>query len=99
MPALNRRHLESTRARIQAAKLIDRLDAAAMGEIDLTPQQVRAIEILLKKTLPDLSATELSGADGGPLQANVNVQFISPSQHDPAADASGAVPGQASVPV
>lgn len=93
MPALNRRHLESTRARIQAAKLIDRLDAAAMGEVDLTPQQVRAIEILLKKTLPDLSATELSGADGGPLQANINVHFIAPS--DSATDADRAVSSEA----
>lgn len=49
------RHDEDTRKKIQAAQLINRLTGHAVGEVDLTPTQVRAIEILLRKILPDLS--------------------------------------------
>jgi hypothetical protein len=55
------RHDEETRAKIQASQLVNRLTNHALGEVELSPTQVRAIEILLKKTLPDLSAVEHSG--------------------------------------
>ena len=41
--------------KIQAAQLINRLTAHANGELELSNTQVRAIEVLLRKTLPDLS--------------------------------------------
>lgn len=49
------RHDDNTRAKIQAAQLINRLTAHACGELELSNTQVRAIEVLLRKTLPDLS--------------------------------------------
>lgn len=49
------RHDENTRLKIQAAQLINRLQSHAYGTVELTPTQVRAIEVLLRKTLPDLS--------------------------------------------
>lgn len=49
------RHDENTRLKIQASQLINRLTGHANGTVDLSPTQVRAIEILLRKTLPDLS--------------------------------------------
>lgn len=49
------RHDDNTRAKIQAAQLINRLTAHACGELELSSTQVRAIEVLLRKTLPDLS--------------------------------------------
>ena len=49
------RHDEDTRKKIQAAQLINRLTGHAVGEVELSPTQVRAIEILLRKILPDLS--------------------------------------------
>ena len=49
------RHDEDTRKKIQAAQLINRLTGHANGAVDLTSTQVRAIEILLRKILPDLS--------------------------------------------
>lgn len=66
MPArTNRiRHDDATRAKIRTSQLINRLTANALGTVDLNPSQVRSIEILLKKTLPDLAAIELSGKDG-----------------------------------
>jgi hypothetical protein len=58
---LGLRHAEQTRRAIQATKLVQRLQACAMGTLDLTKEQIRSIEILLKKTLPDLSSVELTG--------------------------------------
>jgi hypothetical protein len=49
------RHDDNTRLKIQAAQLINRLTAHANGEVELSSTQVRAIEVLLRKTLPDLS--------------------------------------------
>ena len=46
------------RDRIQTSMLINRLTGHAEGSFDLQPTQVKAIEILLKKTLPDLQAIE-----------------------------------------
>lgn len=55
------RHDEETRSKIQASQLINRLREHALGNVELSQTQVRAIEILLRKTLPDLSAVEHSG--------------------------------------
>lgn len=54
------RHDEETRAKIQAAQLINRLHQCAMGEIDLTPAQVSAGKALLDKVLPNLQAVDMS---------------------------------------
>lgn len=65
------RQTDETRAKIQTSQLINRLTAYAFGEITLEASQVRAIEVLLRKTLPDLTSTALTDADGGPLQISV----------------------------
>jgi len=46
------------RDRIKTSMLINRLTGHAEGTVDLQPTQVKAIEILLRKTLPDLQAIE-----------------------------------------
>lgn len=51
-------HDDKTRKKIQATQLVNRLNAHIMGEIELTQSQVRSIEILLKKCLPDLQSIE-----------------------------------------
>lgn len=55
------RHDDETRAKIQAAQIINRFQKCIMGEIDLTSQQVSCGKALLDKVLPNLQATELSG--------------------------------------
>jgi hypothetical protein len=55
------RHDEETRAKIQASQLINRLQKYALDGGDLDPNRIRAIEILLKKTLPDLSSVSIGG--------------------------------------
>ena len=51
----------NVRERIRTSMLVNRLTDHALGKVRMTPSQVRAIEILLRKALPDLQATELSG--------------------------------------
>ena len=52
------RHDAETRLKIQVTQLLNRLKKNAMGKIkpELTVSQVRSIEILLRKRLPDISA-------------------------------------------
>ena len=52
---------EATRERIRTSMLVNRLEKHALGKVDMEPTQVRAIEVLLRKTLPDLSAVEHTG--------------------------------------
>lgn len=53
------RHDENTRLKIKAAALINLLTDHAMGKADLSPTRVRAIEVLLRKILPDLSDVKM----------------------------------------
>ncbi len=55
---LNPKHDEKTRAKIQTSQIINRLEQLVKGEIFMSSQQVRAAEILLRKTLPDLQTVE-----------------------------------------
>lgn len=65
MPArLRKTHQEDVRAKIQTSQLINRLHKQALGELELTKNQIDAIKILLGKVLPDLKAMELSGEVG-----------------------------------
>ena len=52
---------EKWRERIQISMLVNRLTNHALGKVNLTQTQVRAIEILLRKVAPDLSAVDHSG--------------------------------------
>lgn len=53
--------IEETRKKVQTSQLINRLQDHVVGKVDMSPTQVRAAEILLRKSLPDLSAVEHSG--------------------------------------
>lgn len=54
------RHDENTRAKIQTSMIINRLQNHLEGHLELSQTQVRCAEILLRKTLPDLAATEMT---------------------------------------
>lgn len=58
---LLKRQADRTRDAIQTSQLINRLTDHALGEVELSATQVRAIEVLLRKTLPDLQAIEHTG--------------------------------------
>ena len=62
-----------TREKIQTSQLINRLQNHALSEEvdELKPSQLRAIEILLKKSLPDLQSTEITGDSDAPMQLKI----------------------------
>ena len=62
---------EDHRAKIQTSNLITRLQKGALGEIEVTREQIKAAEILLKKTLPDLKQIEHTGTVEGALTVNI----------------------------
>jgi hypothetical protein len=55
----NRVYTETSRKKISASKLIGRLMEHIDGKISLEMSQVRAIDILLKKIIPDLTRMEM----------------------------------------
>lgn len=72
---MNKLHQDDVRKKIQAGALINKLHACAMDGEELSHQQMKAIEILLRKSLPDLSAVEISGNDDNPLTMLTKVEF------------------------
>ena len=66
---IRQHHQDEVRSRIQVSQLINVLENQALGAgEDLSPSRMKAIEILLRKSLPDLSSVELTGAGGGPVR-------------------------------
>lgn len=54
------RHDDETRAKIKTSQLINRLEGHVLGEFDMKPTQVQAALGLLKKTIPDLSQSDVN---------------------------------------
>lgn len=72
---------EQTRAAIKTTQLVKRLQGFALGEnetnpnsegetkpIELDSARLKAIEILLRKSLPDLSSITIGGDEDNPLK-------------------------------
>ncbi len=54
-------HDKKTREKIKTSQLINRLEDHVLNELELSATQIKAIEILLKKTMPDLKQVEVTG--------------------------------------
>lgn len=71
---LKTRHQADIRLKIQADRIIALLQAGIFGTkfqrkaVTLTSEKVAAARLLLNKCLPDLVRTELTGADGKPVE-------------------------------
>jgi hypothetical protein len=66
---LRPRHQDEIRDKIQTTQLIKRLENHALDDsMELSSSRIKAIEILLRKSLPDLSAVEVTGANGGAIE-------------------------------
>ena len=73
---------EDWKAKIQAGVIMDRLLKHVHGEIDMSSSQIKAAEILLRKTVPDLGRQEVVGAgeNGEHLhEAVININLIRPN--------------------
>lgn len=67
---------ESHRTKIANSKILNRLIDHAEGKIDLSQTQVSAINILLKKVMPDLQAMQHSGdPNGQPIKQEMTVRW------------------------
>ncbi len=80
---LDPKHDERTRAKIKTSQLLNRLYKHANGEAEMTPSQIKASEILLKKTLPDLSATQVHYQDEGqskPLENGAKIETVADAE-------------------
>ena len=64
-------HDKLTREKIQVSQLINVLQKHALGETEMGMSRIQAAKILLSKTLPDLQATQLTGAENGPLTVQI----------------------------
>lgn len=62
------RHQDDVRRKIQASQLINRLTDHAFDRVELSASQIKAIEILLKKSIPDLASVELTGDPEQPVR-------------------------------
>ena len=80
---LNKRHSDMVRSKIQASQLINRLTDHALGEVELTQTQIRAIEILLNKSVPNLAAIAVQHIEGADESLNqITVKLVGESLRD-----------------
>lgn len=77
MPArLNRMHSEQVRMKIQASVLIDRLQKHVTGDIEMTPSQITAAQVLLDRSVPKLSQIQHTGDSENPVHASVSLHVV-----------------------
>jgi hypothetical protein len=68
---LRTRHQDDVRQKIQASALITRLHNHIEGKTQLTSTQLRAIEVLLNKSLPNLQDVKIDMSGEG-ITFNIN---------------------------
>lgn len=56
------------RDKTKIGALMHRVRSHAEGTIEMTSTQLKAAELFLRKTVPDLNRTELTGKNGGPVK-------------------------------
>lgn len=82
---LRPRHQDDVREKIQVSNLITRVQKYAMGELsdeDISSNRLNAIKLLLNKTLPDLSSTEITGDEDKPLIHKIVREIVRPKPED-----------------
>ena len=66
---INNLHQDDVRKKIQVSQLLNVLQNHALGiSEDLSPTRMKAIEILLRKSMPDMASVTISGDADQPLQ-------------------------------
>lgn len=79
---LNPKHDAATRDKIQTSQLINRLNKFALNEegVEIDATRLRAIEILLRKSLPDLQSVQISGSgEEGELVVQIERKIVKAS--------------------
>lgn len=73
---LRPKHSDEVRAKIQASQLINRLQNHVLGDGKLTATQLKAAEILLRKSVPDLSRIEMLGDPTQPIHTVNRIELV-----------------------
>jgi hypothetical protein len=73
---LRPKHSDEIRAKIQASMLIRGLHDHFEGKRDLTATQLKSAEILLRKSVPDLSSVEMSTDPDNPFQIVHSIKLV-----------------------
>jgi hypothetical protein len=75
----NLRQQDSTRAAIQTSQLVNRLQDFALAKpgVDIDANRLKAIEVLLRKSLPDLSTVTHTGDPDNPVTIT-SIQLVAP---------------------
>ena len=71
---LSRSHSETVRQKIQASNLINRLQKHIDGEIELTSTQLKAIEMLLDRSVAKLQTIQHVGDETQRIRINLGWQ-------------------------
>lgn len=74
---MNKLHQEDVRKKIQVSQLINVLtDHALNAGSEMSMSRMKAIEILLRKSLPDLTAVTVSGDPDSPLSTVTKIELV-----------------------
>ena len=69
-------HQDDVRKKIQVSQLINVLtDHALNGDSEISMSRMKAIEILLRKSLPDLSQVQIQGDPENPINHSLKISF------------------------
>ena len=71
---LRKNHQEEIRTKIQASVLVNRLMGHVEGKNQMSPSQIRAAEVLLNKSLPNLSDVKVD-MTGNQVVFNLNTKL------------------------
>lgn len=69
---------DKVRAKIQASMFINRLISCAEGKLKLESNEIKAIEVLTRKVLPDLSSITIGGDAQNPIFTEIVMRVITP---------------------
>ena len=73
---ITKRLSDEWKEKIQVSQLLNRLGDCASGNVEMTSQQIKAAEILLKKVMPDLKSVDMAGEINGSLAINTITRRI-----------------------
>ena len=73
---LTKRQSDLHRESIKVSMLINRLNDHILGKVELSATQVRSIEVLLRKAMPDLKAMEISGDADNPVMVSLPIEYV-----------------------
>lgn len=79
---LRKLHQDDVRAKIQTSQLVNRLEQHALSNLELSATQIKAIEVLIRKTLPDLATVQLTGDPDNPVIHEMRRTVVDPRNSD-----------------